>query len=228
MTTIRLRSNAFYFKLNEHQRACYNAGLPTNFMGRSIDEAVFSPYVVGDLRKIRSSAHKQKSQLQSFVQSLSNSSNYVASIAIHSAPTDESAFGVASAIFEHAVEGGLACQCISTSQLLNHEKIEPKDVYLIHGVNDQPNPQAVWAVRDFIRDRDGSLRIVVMTSGHDLPVDVLIHERLRMHFDYLFCLEDNVQLISTEAVAGKRMRAIEVGTAAPKPPVARRLVGGKS
>lgn len=226
MTTVRLRSNAFYFTLTEQQKACYNAGLPTRFMGSSINDLIFSPYVVGDVKKVRASSHLQKSELMKFTASIKASSNYVASIAIHSAPTDESAFKAAAAIFEHAMAGGLSCQCVSTSQLLNRERIEPKDVYLIYGINDQPNPQAMWAVRDFVRERDGSLRIVVMTSGQDLPVDSLIHEKLRMHFDYLFCLDDGEQHIATEAVAGRRMRAVEAGSGKALP-VARRLIKDK-
>lgn len=226
MTPIRLRSNAFYFALNDHEKACYNAGLPTKFMGNSISDLVFRAYAVGDIKKVRASAHRQQSELIKFTNSIKASSNYVASIAIHSSPTDESAFKAGAAIFEHAMRGGLSCQCVSTSQLLNRERVDPKDVYLIYGVNDQPNPQAFWAVRDFVRERDGSLRIVIMTSGSETPVDMLIHERIRMHFDYLFCLDDCEQGISTEAVAGRRMRAIEAGSSSPLPK-ARRLIKDK-
>lgn len=220
MKPIRLRSNAFYFKLDDHQRACYNAGLPTKFMGFQFSDLIFSPYTVGDLHKKRASAHKQQQAITSFARDLKPSGLYCTTIAVHSAPTDESAFKCAATIFEHAMKAGLSCQCLSTSQLLSNDLPDAKDVYIIHGVNDLPNPQAVWALRDFIRDRDGSLRIVVMTSGHEMSVDVLIHERLRMHFDHLFCLDDNAQMVESESTS-RRSRLPRQED--PAMPVARRL-----
>jgi hypothetical protein len=77
------------------------------------------------------------------------------------------------------------------------------DVYLIYGVNDLPNPQAIWSIRDFLRERDGSLRILVMTSDKALDLDILIHHQLRIHIDFLFCLEDESMMIKTDYRKGR-------------------------
>lgn len=198
MRPLRLRSNSFYFTLDEHEKRCYNAGLPHRYMGAEIRDMSFLPYQIGESNRKLVTDIRQEQELIKFTNDLSVVSGFNGIMAFHSAPTDDTAFKAAAAVFEVAVKRGFSCQCLSTSQLLSREVTEAKDVYLLHGINDLPNPQAIWAVRDFLRDRDGSLRMVVMTSGQELELDILIHERMRMHFDFLFCLKEEQRVIKVD------------------------------
>lgn len=198
MKLIRLKSNAFYHKLDETQRRCFVAGLPTRYMGKRIENLDFVSYTVGEQNRKIATANCQQKALAKFVDGLSLSENYNAIVALHSSPTDEAAFQAAAAIFETAIVRGLSAVCLSTSQLLTRDLPDPKEVYVIHSVTEAHNPQAMWALRDFLRDRDGSLRIVIMTSGKDPNVEEIVHEQMRMQFDYLYCLSDSVEAISAK------------------------------
>jgi hypothetical protein len=196
MKPIRLKSNAFYHKLDEIQRRCYNAGLPIRYMGKKIEDLDFVSYTVGENNRKIATAATQQRALAKFVNELSLSENYNAILAIHSSPTDEAAFQAAATIFKTAISRGLSACCLSTSQLLSRDLPDPKEVYVIHSVTETNNPQAIWALRDFLRDRDGSLRIVIMTSGKDPNVEDIVHEQMRMQFDYLYCLSDSVEVVT--------------------------------
>lgn len=201
----RIRSNAFYLSLTEDQKAAYRAGLPVRHAGHQLRDLKFLPYHYGtDITKKTVTEHKQQYGLIDFCnQQLGPAGVYSATMAFHSSPTDEAAFNAAGSIFETALAKHLSCLCVSTTTLTHtaHE-IPAHDVYLIHGVNDTPGDRSLWALRDFLRDRDGSLRLVVLTSPSELHLDQLIHERLRMHFDYLVCLDDEAKQI--ERVHGGR------------------------
>jgi hypothetical protein len=189
----RLRSNAFYFGLSAEEKAAYNAGLPVEFMGQELRQLKFASYMYGsDVHRKQITATTQMQTLIDFTNKLAPGTNISATIGLHSAPTDGAAFKAAAAMFCAAQQRKLVCLCLSTSTILhNYKSIAAADVYLIHGVNDAPNSVAIWALRDFLRDHDGSLRLVVMTSARELTLDALIHEQMRMHFNYLFCLDDN-------------------------------------
>lgn len=203
MKPIRLRSNSFYYRLNDHEKACYNNGLPVRFMGRDLRDLHFLPYAVGNESKHVVTAVKQEQELIKFVNDLNTSAGNSGIMAFHSAPTDEAAFFAAASIFETAIDRGFSCACLSTTQLMNRDNVSMHDVYLIYGVNDLPNPQAIWSIRDFLRERDGSLRILVMTSDKALDLDILIHHQLRIHIDFLFCLEDESMMIKTDYRKGR-------------------------
>lgn len=198
----RLQSNSFWHRLTEDQRKLYKSGLPVKFLGTQLRELRFLPYYHGsELTKRVCSAAKQMQTLIDFANSLRASSDYSCLMAMHSAPTDEAAFRAAAAIYEAAAANKLLCRCVSTTTLIHDAANVPAaDVYLIHGVMDGQNHAAIWALRDFLRDRDGSLRMVVMTSSKELYLDTLIHDQLRMHFDYLYCLDD----LKSEVVVGQR------------------------
>ena len=211
MTFVRLKSSSFYFRLSDHEKKCYNAGLPIRYTGKQIHDLSFTPYLIGERKRV--TAQRQEDGLSNFASKLSVNAGFNGIMAFHSAPTDEAAFQAAASVFETAIERGFACRCLSTSQLLAKDSVGACDVYLVHGVNDLPNPQAIWALRDFMRDRDGSLRMLVMTGGRELALDVLIHEQLRMHCDFLFCLQDEASTIETEY----RVSPVSKPDAAPKP-----------
>jgi hypothetical protein len=218
MTFIRLKSSSFYFRLSDHEKKCYNAGLPIRYTSKNIHDLTFAPYLIGERKRV--TAQRQEDGLSNFITKLHVNSGFNGIMAFHSAPTDEAAFQAAASIFESAIERGFACRCLSTSQLLAKDPIGACDVYLVHGVNDLPNPQVIWALRDFMRDRDGSLRMLVMTSGKELALDVLIHEQLRMHCDFLFCLQDEASTIE----ADYRAKPVSASGTIPKPSNAYRRV----
>ena len=198
MALLRLRSTNYYFTLNEHQRKCYNAGLPIRYSGKGLDDLEFVSYAVGDIKPKMVTATKQETSLSAFAAGMDISKGHSGIMAFHSSPTDEAAFQAASYIFETALARSFSCACVSATYLLQHSNIEAKDVYLIHGITDPSSANALWAVRDFLRDRDGSLRMLVMTSGKGLALDTIIHEQLRMRVDFLFCLQDKTEMIATD------------------------------
>jgi hypothetical protein len=161
-------------------------------MGKSIKDLEFTPYSIGDKNRHLATSSSQANSLNEFVTNLSIADNFNAILAFHSSPTDEAAFCAAACVFSTAIQRGLTCQCLSTSQIVERDLPDAKDLYVIHSVMDTDHPKAIWALRDFLRDREGSLRIVVMTSGKEHNVESIVHERMKMKFDYLFCLEDSV------------------------------------
>lgn len=204
MEAHRLRSNAFYHALTEPQRKLYKSGLPTKYIGTQLRDLKFVPYYKGfELNKSMTTATQQAATLINFANDITPAKVASGTWCFHSAPTDEAAFKAAAAVYEAMSGKGFACRCASTSAVLREgDKIANADVYLTHGVLDTGNAAALWALRDFIRDRDGSLHMVVMTSAKELSLDTLIHEQLRMRVDYLFCLEDD----GYEIIADRKAR----------------------
>lgn len=200
MEVPRLRSSAFYHKLTEEQRKHYKSGVPVEYLGYEIKDMPFIGYYKGTpLNKKLVAAASQQQTLIRFCTDVRQGHVLNGRWAFHSAPTDEAAFRTAVSVYASVTAKGFVGRCVSTSTLLTAaEKIEVADVYLIHGVNDAPNPAAIWALRDFLRDRDGSLHLLVMTSNRELSVDALIHEHLRMRFNYLFCLDGMIEEITPE------------------------------
>lgn len=193
----RLRSGAFYHALDEHERKMYKSGLPVAYMGAQIKDLEFAQYFIGhDLNRKLCTASAQQNSLIEFANSIKATSVLSGVFGFHSYPTDDAAFKAAAAVYEAASLHPFSCVCVSTSTILHSApKIPMSDVYLIHGVNDTPHSGAIWALRDFLRDRDGSLRLVVMASGREMTLDTLVHEHLRMRFKYLFCLKDSAVLL---------------------------------
>lgn len=200
MEVPRLRSSAFYHRLTEEQRKHYKAGVPVEYLGYSLESMPFIGYYKGTaLNKQLVQAAWQQKQLISFSNGVKQGHVLKGRWAFHSAPTDEAAFRAAASVYASVTAKGFVGRCVSTSTLLHSaEKIEVSDVYIIHGVNDAPNPAAIWALRDFMRDRDGSLHMLVMTSSRELSVDALIHDQLRMRFNYLFCLDGMIEEITPD------------------------------
>lgn len=193
----RLRSGAFYHALDEHERRMYKSGLPVAYLGAQLRDLEFAQYFIGhDLNRKLCTSTMQQNALIEFSNSIRPGTVMSGVFGFHSYPTDDAAFKAAAAVYEAASLHPFSVICVSTSTILHSApRIPMSDVYLIHGVNDSPHPGAIWALRDFLRDRDGSLRLVVMTSGREMQLDTLVHDHLRMRFKYLFCLKDSSILL---------------------------------
>lgn len=192
MELMRIKDHGVYHRLDEHQKLCYRLGLPVRYLGHLVSKMTFRDYTFdGDLPKTMSSV-RQRKWARETKKNLGRNNEINGIIGFHSSPTDEAAFAAAGSMFEGALKGGLSCRCVSATMIRDQFNQIPKaDFYLIHGITDTPNPATAWAVRDFIRERDGSMRLVVMCSdpGHD-PWTI-IHGVLRMNFDVLLCLDDS-------------------------------------
>lgn len=87
-------------------------------------------------------------------------------LGIHSTPTDHSAMQIGGALFEQAIYRGLIARCLTLSDIAtNRYQIDEADIYLIHTLSDQIPPAYAWSLRDFLRSRSMSLRIITMTSA---------------------------------------------------------------
>lgn len=191
MELMRVKDHGVYHRLDEHQKTCYRLGLPIRYLNHLLKRMTFRDYTFdGDLPKTMSSVRQRKWAVET-KQNLGRNNEINGIIGFHSSPTDEAAFAAAGSMFEGALKGGLSCRCISATTIRdNFSQIPKSDLYLIHGITDTPNPATAWAVRDFIRERDGSMRLVVMCSDIELDPWHIIHNILRMNFDVLLCLKD--------------------------------------
>lgn len=192
----RMRSNAAYYRLSEHQRECFNHGLPTRYMGRKEHELLFADYMMGaDYPVLRASTEQGAAfhRLKTALTGTYNCPSLV--IGIHGYPSDDAAMCAAGLLFETAVENHCVAWCFSLSTVLNQWGDIPKcDVYVIYGVMDEMDAKSMGVLRNFLRERDGSLRIVVMTSDAVDNGWNFVHDTIRMHeFDGIFCLQDSTE-----------------------------------
>ena len=112
-------------------------------------------------------------------------------ISCYSAPTDTAAFECAGAFFEAAVRKGMSCQCVSAAKIAQDMYDIPRnDLYVIYGVTDLPNGHLDRSLTSFLYDRDGSIRIVVMTGGRNTGPWQIAQNQLHIKMDIHLILND--------------------------------------
>lgn len=190
MEILRVKDHQVYHSMTDFQKSCYNAGLPQRYMGHKLSNMSFEDYAFdGDLPS-QISSKLQSRWARSTKKNFGRNNDINGIIGMYSSPSDEAAFRAAGSMFEGAMRGGLMCRCVSSTTInTRYEKIPVADLYLIHGVTDIPDLQT-GSVRNFIRDRDGSFRIIVMTASEKHGPWFVTNEVLRMSVDVLLCLED--------------------------------------
>jgi hypothetical protein len=191
MKLLRIKDHATYHKMTDFEKTCYRAGLPHRYVGHLVKGMSFIDYKYGGEFPKTVTGIKQRKWTIKFKKNMSRHGDINGIVGLYSSPTDEAAFECAGSIFEAGIRGGLTCRCISATMVKeNFRFIPPSDMYLIYGITDMPNPATAWAVRDFLRERDGSLRLVVMTAGIDSTPWDLIHNVLKMNFNVILALSD--------------------------------------
>lgn len=190
MEIMRVKDHGVYHAMSEHQKACYRLGLPQRYMSHKVYDQTFEDYAYdGDIPRQMPAKHQKKWALET-KKHLGRNNNINGIVGLYSSPTDEAAFRCGGSIFEGAMRGGLTCQCVSASKINeSFGKIPVADFYLIHGITDMPNVP-MWSVRNFLRERDGSFRFLVMTASKRNGPWTIIHEIMRMDVDVLLCLKD--------------------------------------
>ncbi len=190
MKLLRVKDHGSYHRMSDFEKTCYRLGLPHRYMGHLVKGMDFLDYTIGGEFPKTINSQRQKRWTINLKKNMTRHGE-TGIIGLYSAPTDEAAFECAGSIFEAGVKGGLTCRCVSATTIQNNfRNIPVSDLYLVYGITDIPNPQTAWAVRDFLRERDGSLRLVVMTAGVDQSPWSLIHNVLKMNFNVLLCLND--------------------------------------
>lgn len=199
------KTGAFWHKLNDHQKACVQAGIPLTYLGTEINELKFERYaVVGpDGKPMYASAHNQKQQLSRFInEEIMIGGNYKASILLHSHSSGNAAMSLGALMAETAVWRKMLVASLTTDQLdeAKWKNEHPRDVYLIHIVVPGLHAADYIRTRNFINGTaSGSLAIVVAaTSGNSGDLSKLVKDDLRFNFDYQFCLEDVDSFIRNE------------------------------
>jgi hypothetical protein len=177
--------------MSDFDKVLYRLGLPQRYMGHLVKGMVFQDYTYGGEFPKTVDAMRQKRWVISLKKGMSRHGEINGIIGLYSSPTDEAAFECAGSIFEAGVKGGLTCRCVSATMIRDSFKHIPvSDLYLIYGITDIPSPATAWAVRDFLRERDGSMRLVVMTAGQEQDPWYLIHNVLKMNFNVILALSD--------------------------------------
>lgn len=191
MKALRVKDHATYHRMSDHEKTCYRAGLPFRYIGHLVKGMNFLDYTVGGEFKKTITSMRQKKWAMKLKRGMSRHGDINGIIGIYSSPTDESAFECAGSIFEAGIKSGMTCRCISATMIKeNFRFIQAADMFLIYGVTDVPNPPVAWAIRDFLREHDGSMRIVVMTGGPDQTPWTVTHNILRMNFNVILAVSD--------------------------------------
>lgn len=203
MKLMRVKDHGAYHRMSDFEKTCYRQGLPHKYCGHLIKGMSFIDYTYGGEFPKTISAHVQKKWAINLKKNMTRHGEINGIVGVYSAPTDEAAFECAGSIFEAGMRGGLTCRCLSGTMVKNNFKyIPPSDMYLIYGITDTPDPTTAWAVRDFLRERDGSLRLVVMTASTEHGPWHVIHNVLKMNFNVLLAVSDenNISGGSLEAL----------------------------
>jgi hypothetical protein len=193
MKLLRITDHKIYQSLSAHEQLCYKLGLPLKFMNHKVRDLVFMDYNVGqDVTKLVSAPRQQKHARKLKQNMTRHNPDLNGILGCYSSPTDTAAFECAGSIFEACVKAGMSSICIPASRIAHDMYDIPKsDVYLIYGISDLPYPNIDRPLTSFLYERDGSLRIVVMTgSGAKGPWDISQHQ-LRIKFDMFFVLNDH-------------------------------------
>ena len=147
-----------------------------------------------EFANISISAVSQKQWLNRLRTGLAPTRYPVGVLGIHSTPTDYSAMSVGAAIFEQAAHKGLVVRCLSLTDIVTMDKHRPleADLFMIHTLTEQVIKDYVWPLRDFLRSRSTSMRILIMASdvvgdGARMQRDIL---RIR-DISAMICLRDS-------------------------------------
>lgn len=193
MKLFRVTDTKIYASLSPHEQLCFKLGLPIRFMNHKIRDLVFMDYSLGYETKKLISAPRQKEHARKLKQNMTRHNPDLAGIlGCYSSPTDTAAFECAGSIFEACVKAGMSSICIPATRIAHDMYDIPKsDAYLIYGISDLPNPNIDRPLTSFLYERDGSLRILVLTgSGEKGPWEIAQHQ-LRIKFDAFFVLNDH-------------------------------------
>jgi len=217
-----LKTNAHWFKLNEHQQTCMQAGLPLRYLGTNYEELQFERYIVGNkLTGFKAaSAHNQRRALAKFIrEELRIGGNYTSTILLHSSPTGDAALALGTLIAEKALMRKMDVGVPPINELNQLKWIDerPREVYLIHLVTSGLPAADYIRIRNFLNGMaSGSLAIVVAATDGD--ISKLINQELRFKFDYRFCLVDVIEEMSVDSSS-----TVDSSNAPVALPVARRL-----
>lgn len=223
-----MKTNGFWHTLNDHQKACAQAGLPLKYLETDLNELKFERYaVVGPSgRPMAASAHNQRAQISRFIEhEIMFGGDYKASILLHSHVSGEAAMSLGVLMAETAVRRKMIVASLTTNHLdeAKWKNERSRNVYLIHIVVPGLPAADYIKVRNFLQDHaNGSLVIVVAaTPGNEGDLSHLVKEELRFNFDYQICLEDADSYIRNEPERKDDSSATNEVPAAL--PVARRL-----
>lgn len=189
------KTTQFMDNLTDSGKALFRCGLPVRYMDCAIDDLVFMDYSVGRERPKTVSAPKQHKWVRKFGTSIERTDYPNIIVACYSSPTDEAAFQCGGFLMERAWDRGLSVMCFSIHMLMSKEPIPKRDAYFIYGVNDGSVPDLDRKLSSFLRERDGSLRVLICTgdSGLTGPWD-LLHKQFRIREDILLVLNDENDL----------------------------------
>jgi hypothetical protein len=191
MKLLRITDHKIFNSLSDHEKLCYRLGLPIRFMGHNIKSMVFVDYTLGSEVPVLISAVKQKRKARLWHKTMSRNSGLAGILGCYSSPTDTAAFECAGALFEAGVAVGMSCLCISVARIaMDLFNIPKNDMYVIYGITDLPNPQLDRNLSSFLYERDGSMRILVMSGSGNTNPWKIAQQQLHLRLDALLVLND--------------------------------------
>lgn len=192
MKFARITDTKTYHKLSDREKVLFKRGLPLRFMGRKLTDHTFMDYSIGVENTKHVSAMKQFKWVRGFMGDVSRHENISGIVSLFSTPTDNAAFECGAMMFEAAFDRGLSCLCVSMERIRQDlTSIGAYDFYLIYGLTDASVPDLDRSLRSFLYERDGSMRMIVMSGveSSNGPWSIM-HNQLRIKPNIMLVLND--------------------------------------
>lgn len=191
MKILRITDHKLYHALNDEEKSAYRLGVPIKFLGHNIKSMTFVDYTLGSEVPKHISATKQKRWALDLCSNMSRHTVGRGIVGCYSTPTDTAAFECAGAIFQTGLRTGMSCVCVSAARVAqDYHDIPKNDMYVIYGIDDLPNPQLDRSVKSFLYERDGSLRVLVMSGSASTNPWKIAQQQLHLRLDVLLVLND--------------------------------------
>lgn len=191
MKFLRITDHKLFHSLNEREKIAYKAGVPIKFLGHNVQNMTFVDYTLGAELPKTISAPKQRKWATRLCAEMSRHTHGGGIIGCYSSPTDTAAFECAGSIFQAGVDAGMSCVCVSAARVAaNLGDIPKNDLYVVYGVTDSANNQLDRYLSSFLYERDGSLRILVMSGSPSTNPWKIAQQQLHLRMDVLLVLND--------------------------------------
>lgn len=191
MKILRLTDHKLYHSLKDESKIAYKLGVPIKFLDHNIKSMTFVDYTLGSEVPTTISAVKQKRWALELCSGMSRHTAGRGIVGCYSSPTDTAAFECAGSIFQAGIATGMSCVCVSAARIAHeYHEIPKNDMYVIYGIDDLPNPQIDRFVKSFLYERDGSLRILVMSGSANTNPWKIAQQQLHLRIDVLLVLND--------------------------------------